>query len=109
MKAFVLRTRWLLSALLLTSAALFVLGVGAERNVDHHHEDAGAATHIESGDAAAHDESGEELEEPVGNNAAATEEGEQERAFGLDLESVPLVLACVAVSIALPAKPRVTD
>ena len=32
MTAVVLRTRWLLSALLLTGAALLVLGVTAERN-----------------------------------------------------------------------------
>lgn len=99
MKAIVLRTRWLLSALLIAGAALFAIGFTAERSSDDHH-DVATTAQTESGEQGAHDEAAERAE------AAADELGEraeEERVLGLDLESTPLVVAGVAVSVALAA------
>lgn len=84
------RLRWLVGTLLIAAAALFALGVATEGDV--HHE-TGSATHAETGEAgeeAAHDEAGE-----------VAETGE--RILGINLESTPLVVAAVAVSVVLAA------
>jgi hypothetical protein len=68
MNAGVLRARWLLSAQLLAAAALFAIGVAAERNKENHHDEPTAAVESVEGD---HEESAEAAEQ-----AEAGEEGE---------------------------------
>jgi hypothetical protein len=100
MKDLVLRTRWLLSALLLTGAALFAIGVATERNSDDHHAEATSA-HIESGAEGAKEEAAEQDEQAGTAAEERDEQAEEERLLRLDLESVPLVVAGVVVSVAL--------
>jgi hypothetical protein len=98
MRALVLHARWLLSALLLAGAALFVVGVAVERSGDDH-DDEFVAVSSEGAVEAEHDEAadaGAQAEEPDHDEAA-----EEERVRGLDLESTPLVIAAVIVSVAL--------
>lgn len=115
------RVRWLLGTLLIGAAALFALGVAGEGDV--HHDtvalaDAGehnAATEP-SGQAEANESTGhEETTESTGNPEAAgapepaghDESGEAsasgEEILGVNLESTPLVVLAVIVSIALAA------
>ena len=80
------RGRWLLGALLIAAAALFA--VGAAREGGSHSEKSVSTESVE------HNESGEQA-----GHAAATES--QERVLGLNLESTPLVVVAVVVSVAL--------
>jgi heme/copper-type cytochrome/quinol oxidase subunit 3 len=85
-----IRLRWLVGTLLIAAATLFAVGVATEGDV--HHE-TGTATHEETGEAgegAAHHEAGE-----------VAETGE--RVLGVNLESTPLVVTAVAISIVLAA------
>ena len=103
--------RWTLVALLVASAALFAVGVIAERsNTDEHSEPAGA--HVgESGESAggpagAHEEgegvrAGEERHAETA--AGETPAGENETLFGVDVESTPLIVLAVIAGLALAA------
>ena len=104
----VLRARWLLSALLLAAAALFAIGVSAERNNEDHHDE--PATAVESGEAGDHDEAaeageraeaGEEGAHAEETAAERAEQGDEEQVLGVNLESVPLVIAAVIASTVL--------
>lgn len=114
--------RWLLSSLLIAGAALFAIGVAAERNANDTHTETGTETAntavpgtaatVPTGEAAeagggevAHTEvtSGEgtaPIVEPVGE-AAGHSESSNETFLGLNLESTPLVIIAAAASLAL--------
>jgi hypothetical protein len=106
--------RWLLSALLTVGAALFAVGVAAERNAAAGHQEPVAATHVEGATAegAPHAEggtaegataTGEAAEAPATSETSETPhtEASGETVLGVDLES-PLLLALgVAVSLGL--------
>ncbi len=101
MTARIWQSRWLLSVLLIVGAALFVVGVAAERNggSDHHDEVAITSTSANSSNEAAegHTE-GDESTEAIG---AEAHQGEDETVLGLSLESNTLVTAGVIVSLLL--------
>ena len=84
--------RWLIGALLIAASALFAIGVATEGG---HHE-TGVAS-VESGQ---HNEATEHSE-AAGHNerTAASETGET--VFGINLESTPLVVLAVIVSVVL--------
>ena len=116
--------RWLLSSLLIAGAALFAIGVAAERNANDTHTETGTETGNTSepgteataptGEAAeagggevAHTDvtSGEgtaPIAEPAGE-AAGRSESSSETFLGLNLESTPLVIIAAAASLALAA------
>lgn len=96
MNTTLLRARWLLSALLIAGAALFAVGVIAERGRGDHH-DAVTTAQGEAGESAGHDESGE------GSAVVGASESSSETVGGVNLESVPLVIAGVIASLALAA------
>lgn len=120
--------RWLLSALLIAGAALFAIGVAAERNaVDHHTETATEApsaastttVHAESGGESGADETtradtGSESTthaataagEPAGHSESSGETGghsesSSETVLGIDVESNVLVAVALVISLAL--------
>lgn len=99
MKTVVLRARWLLSALLITGAALFTIGVAAERS-NHNHHDEPSAAHKEGGEEAAHDEASEAAEGSRREAAGAEHEEHEETVLGINVESTPLVATGVLVSVA---------
>lgn len=80
------RVRWLLGALLIAAAALFAVGAASEKS--GHTEN---STTVES---AEHNESGEQAV-PVESTETS------EKVLGLNLESTPLVVLAVAISVAL--------
>ena len=85
------RMRWLLGTLLIVAAALFAIGVATEGDV--HQESVAtveAGEHNEATEAAEHNERSE-----------ASETGEE--LFGVNLESTPLVVLAVIISVALAA------
>ena len=85
------RVRWLLGTLLIVAAALFAVGVATEG--DAHHETVAsveAGEHNEATEAAEHNE-----------RAEASETGEE--ILGVNLESTPLVVLAVIISVALAA------
>jgi uncharacterized low-complexity protein len=104
MKDFILRTRWLLSALLLAGAALLAIGAAAERGSDDHHDEAATT---ETAEEVGHDEAAEEGEHTEATATAHSEvseegeEGEEEELLGVNVESIPLVVAGVLASVAL--------
>jgi hypothetical protein len=83
--------RWLVGALLIAAAALFAIGVGTEGDV--HHENVAS---VESGEPNEATERAEHHEE-----AEASETGE--RILGVNLESTPLVVPAVIISVGLAA------
>ena len=85
------RMRWLVGTLLIAAAALFAIGVGNEGDV--HTE---TVTSVESGE---HNEATEAAEHNEGGGVGET----GERIFGVNLESTPLVVLAVALSVALAA------
>lgn len=91
------RMRWLLGTLLIAAAALFAIGVATEGDVhDETVASVEASEHDEATEVAAHNE-----------RAEASETGEQ--IFGLNLESTPLVVLAVIISLALAAATWRTD
>jgi len=83
------RLRWLLSALLITAAALFAVGIATEGDTHDH---------------AANSEAGEQGEATTEVEHEQTEvEGTGERILGVNLESTPLVAFAVIISVALAA------
>ena len=111
--------RWLLSSLLIAGAALFAIGVAAERNAADKHTESGVETvntgvsgaetttlAAESGgDEAAHtDETGGEGTAPTEVPAvevAGHSESSSETVLGVNLESTGLVIVAAIVSLAL--------
>lgn len=82
------RMRWLLGTLLIVAAALFAIGVATEGDV---HQESVAT--VEEGE---HNEATE-----AGEHDEASESGEE--LLGINLESSPLVVLAVIVSVALAA------
>jgi len=86
-----IRLRWLLGTLLIAAAALFAVGIATEG--DTHHETVAiveAGEHNEATEHAAHNE-----------QTAVSETGE--RILGINLESTPLVVLALIISVALAA------
>ena len=114
--------RWLLSSLLIAGAALFAIGVAAERNANDTHTETGnetantaepgaeataptgEAAEAGGGEVAHTDETNGEgtapTAEPVGE-AAGHSESSGETFLGLNLESTPLVIIAAAASVVL--------
>lgn len=85
------RMRWLVGSLLIAAAALFAIGVANEGDV--HHESVASVEsdeHGEAGEAAEHSE-----------RAEVSETGE--KVLGINLESTPLVVLAVIISVVLAA------
>jgi Flp pilus assembly protein TadB len=80
--ASIARLRWLLSALLVAGAALFATGVALERSSAEHHDAVEGSGHEES-------------------QSASSEETDEERVLGIDVESPWLVTIGVVASLAL--------
>ena len=114
---------WLLSSLLIAGAALFAIGVAAERNANDTHTEistgaetantgapstktttpTGEAAEAGGGEVAPTDQTTGETAptaEPAGE-AAGHSESRSETFLGLNLESTPLVLIAAAASVAL--------
>ncbi len=90
----VVRLKWLLGALLIAAAALFAIGAASERaSHSETSESVESAEHSEAGGEEAHVDSAES----------------SEKVLGLNLESTPLVVLAVAVSVALAAATWRTD
>lgn len=85
------RLRWLVGTLLIAAAALFAIGVANEGDV--HHE---TVTSVESG---VHTEATEASE----HNEGAGLSGTGEKILGVNLESTPMVVLAVVLSLALAA------
>lgn len=112
--------RWLLSSLLIAGAALFAIGVAAERHATANHTEtrteavspaqvttAQTAPAGETGGEATHtdgttSEGTTHTEAPTGETKGHSESS-GETVFGLNLESNALVIVAVAVSLALAA------
>ncbi len=84
-----IRFRWLLGTLLIAAAALFAVGIATEGDV-HRDRVAGA-------ESTRHDEATERAE--AGGQAEIAETGE--RILGINLESTPLVVLAVVLSVGL--------
>ena len=112
--------RWLLSSLLIAGAALFAIGVAAERHATANHTetrtDAVSPAHVTTAPTAPAGESGGEAthtDETTSDGTTHTEaptgetgghpESSGETVLGLNLESNDLVIVAVAVSLALAA------
>ncbi len=83
--------RWLLGTLLIAAAGLFAVGIATEGDV--HHDNVATAEsgeHAEATEAAGHRQQGETAETG-------------ERVLGINLESTPLVVLAVIISVALAA------
>lgn len=89
--AVLIRLRWLLGTLLIAAAAMFAFGVATEGDAHH---DSGSI--VESGE---HNGATEQAEH--NERAEASETGE--RILGINLESTPLVVLAVLISVALAA------
>lgn len=94
--------RLTLVALLATATIPFAIGVIAERSTGETHSEPATAEigEPESGHAEA-GESGESAE--AGHSEQATEEAEDERVLGVDVESTPLIVLAVLVGLGLAA------
>ncbi|MBA3288972.1 MAG: hypothetical protein H0U21_13305 [Acidimicrobiia bacterium] len=86
------RLRWLLGTLLIVAAALFAIGVATEG--DNQHD---VVASVESGE---HNEATEQAEQ---NERAEVDEFGGEAILGINLESTPLVVLAVIISLALAA------
>ena len=102
MTGFVLRARWLLSALLVIGAALFAVGVAAERNSEDDHRDEPVATQVDEGEEAEPNDAAETAKETQADEAGDRHEQEEggESVLGINAESTPLVVIGVGMSIA---------
>lgn len=88
------RARWLVGSLLIAAAALFAIGVANEGDV--HHESVASVESDEHGKAGEAGEAAEHSE-----RAEVSETGE--RVLGINLESTPLVVLAVIISVVLAA------
>jgi hypothetical protein len=91
--------RWLLSVVLIAGAALFAVGAGVERNNDAHHDEAVAVTTTGEGTVAAEGSEAAEAAESAGANATEVSESDNEKVLGIKLESTPLVVVAVIISL----------
>jgi heme A synthase len=97
--------RWLVGALLIIAATLFVIGTAVERNNDAHQYETALATTVSEGIAPAEGSEAEAAEsaatvQPADNHTEAGE-STNEQVLGINLESTPLVAIAVIVSLAL--------
>jgi hypothetical protein len=88
----IVRSRWLLSALLLAATVLFAIGVAAERAQGDHHDE--GVAHVEGGSEQA------EQQEPAATESGGHGEGST---LGIDRESPAIVVPAVVVSLLLAA------
>ena len=95
------RVRWLLSVVLIAGAALFAVGASAERNNDAHHNEAVAVSTTGDGTVAAEGSDAAEAAESAGTNTTEVSESANEKVLGINLESTPLVVVAVIVSLVL--------
>ena len=100
------RARWLVGSLLIVAAALFAIGASVERNNDVHRDETAVTTTIGEGTAPAEGSEAAEAAEAAGNAepaASHSEAGESanEKVLGINLESTPLVVLAVIISLAL--------
>ena len=112
--------RWLLSSLLIAGAALFTVGITAERHAAAHHtetateavkpaqtttEQTAPAVEVGGNEATHTDETGAETThiEAPGGETTGHSESSAETVLGLNLESNSLVIAAVVVSLAFAA------
>jgi hypothetical protein len=86
------RLRWLLGTLLVAAAALFAIGISTEG--DSHRE---TVASVESG------EGNEATEQSEHNESTEASESGGEAIFGINLESTPLVVIAIIVSVVLAA------
>ena len=101
--------RWLLSSLLIAGAALFAVGVAAERNAANNHPETGTetahaeqpATETTEHDEQASDAEASTAEQPPAAEAARHPESSTETVLGLNLESTGLVIVAAIASLAL--------
>ena len=95
--------RWLLVGLLVISTVLYVAAVTIERNSSGEQNEAPAVQPAASGEGQeGHSEAGEtQTDSGTTTKPDKPEVGNQERLFGIDLESPWLIVAAVVVSIAL--------
>lgn len=97
--------RWLLSSLLIAGAALFVIGVTAERNTADTHTE--TSTETAQTDTTAHVEEAGGEEAPHTEESATAQEGHTESSsetvFGVNLESTALVIVAAIASLTLAA------
>ena len=119
--------QWLLSSLLIAGAALFAIGVAAERNANDTHTETGTETantaepgteataptgeaaEAGGGEVAHTDQTTGEATAPIAEpagEAAGHSESSNETFLGLNLESTPLVIIAAAASLALAAITR---
>lgn len=85
-----------LSLLIVAATALFVVGISVEKGDSHPETGAETASHVESG---------AESTEGEGSDTTQLSEGDQgggeEKVLGIDIESTPLVVLAVLVSLGL--------
>ncbi len=100
--------RWLLSSLLIAGAALFAIGVAAERNATSNHTATGAETvHTEqpASETTAHASESGGTETPLAEQPATEPAGHTESSpetvLGVNLESTALVVVAAIVALAL--------
>jgi hypothetical protein len=100
------RLALLVALLLVTSAALFAVGVAIEKS-EHHEENTALSPVGESGETSHADESGEQAGEANASESHAsgetTAERQSEKIAVIDPESWPLVGLAIAASLALAA------
>ncbi len=96
------RVRWLVSVMLIVGAALFAIGASAERHNHNDHDGAPAAVATTGeGTLAAEGSEGAEAAEAAGKATSEVGESADEKVFGINLESTPLVVLAVIVSLIL--------
>jgi len=92
------QARWLLSSLLIAGAALFAIGVAAERSAADTHTEATDTEHSSTEHSSTEESS---TDEESSNAATSGAEPSKETLFGVDLESTALVIVAAAASLAL--------
>ena len=97
--------RTILAALLVASAAVFSIGVAVERSQSTHHDEAtpqAAASPASNAPEGSAEREAAEKRPTSSSQPAAEASGESsEKVFGINTESVPLVVAVVIVSLLL--------
>jgi heme/copper-type cytochrome/quinol oxidase subunit 3 len=94
------RVRWLIGALLLAASALFAIGVATEGG--HHDESVASVASGEHNEVTEH-------KEAARHNERTAASGSGETVFGINLESTPLVVLAVIVSVVLAMATWRTD
>lgn len=105
--ATLIRARWFVGALLIAAAALFAIGASIERNNEMHRDEATVITStVGEGTAPAEGSEAAEAAEasetnPIVDNHSEADESADEKVLGINLESTPLVVTAVILSLAL--------